>query len=79
VKSPQEIANSEPNRLRRRAGRLQMLALEMPMHVVVGAVMGMWLDRTFATTWWVWVGVIVGTVGACRAIARIIAAYKDTP
>jgi F0F1-type ATP synthase assembly protein I len=79
VKSPDELANSEANRLRRRAGRLQMLALEMPMHVVVGAMLGMWLDKTFQTTWWVWVGVVAGTIGAGRAVARIIAAYKDRP
>jgi F0F1-type ATP synthase assembly protein I len=67
------IAEDERNRHRRQAGRAHMYALEIPVSVIVGAVLGKLLDDHFhIAPWGITIGLLAGLGAAGRAIYRII-------
>ncbi len=72
------IAEDEQNRARRNAGRGYMFALEIPFSVIVGAVLGKFLDDTFNTAPYGFaVFLCAGVAASVRAIMRVIAWQKS--
>jgi F0F1-type ATP synthase assembly protein I len=71
------IAEDERGRLKRRAGRVHLAALEIPMSVIVGVVLGNAVDERFhVAPIGITVGLLAGVGAAVNAIARIIAWQK---
>ena len=57
--------------------RMSARALEIPLAVLVGLGLGMYLDRTFETApWGKWLGLGFGVVTSCRYIYRLIQDQK---
>jgi F0F1-type ATP synthase assembly protein I len=72
------IAEDERNRLKRQAGRAHLHALEIPMSVIVGAVLGKLADDHFhIAPIGITVGLISGVGAAINAIVRLIAWQKS--
>jgi F0F1-type ATP synthase assembly protein I len=63
---------------KRRAGKAQLYALEIPVAVILGAVLGHVVDDHFGVApWGVSVGLAAGVGAAIRAIVRLIAWQKQ--
>ena len=71
------IAEDERGRLKRRAGRVHLAALEIPMSVIIGVVLGHAVDERFhVAPIGLIVGLLAGTGAAINAMVRIIAWQK---
>lgn len=67
------IVENKDNRHRREAGRAQLYALEIPVSVIVGAVLGKLVDDHFPVApWGITIGLLAGLGAAGRAIYRVI-------
>lgn len=52
-------------------------ALEIPLSVIVGLLLGMWLERKFEfAPWGTWGGLFFGCAAAVRSIYRLIKVYQ---
>lgn len=72
------IADDERNRMKRQAGKAHLYALEIPMSVIVGAVLGKLADDHFhIAPIGITVGLIAGLGAAISAIVRVIAWQKS--
>lgn len=72
------IAEDERNRMKRQAGKAHLYALEIPMSVIVGAVLGKLADDHFhIAPIGITVGLIAGLGAAINAIVRVIAWQKS--
>ena len=72
------IAEDERHRLKRQAGKAHLYALEIPMSVIVGAVLGKLADDHFhIAPIGITVGLISGVGAAINAIVRLIAWQKS--
>lgn len=65
------------NKDKRQAGKAHLYALEIPVAVIVGAVLGKFVDDHFAVEpWGVTVGLLTGVGAAIRSIVKLIAFMK---
>ncbi len=71
------IAVDTENRAKRNAGRAHLYALEIPMSVIIGAVLGKFVDDHFGIApIGISVGLVAGLAAAIRAIVAVIAWQK---
>jgi F0F1-type ATP synthase assembly protein I len=72
------IADDERHRMKRQAGKAHLYALEIPMSVIVGAVLGKLADDHFhIAPVGITVGLLAGLGAAINAIVRLIAWQKS--
>ncbi|HEY3769196.1 MAG TPA: AtpZ/AtpI family protein [Candidatus Angelobacter sp.] len=75
--SPPE-KNKEEN-IWRQIGRYSNLGFVLPTAIVVGLVLGHWMDRWFKTSWMTLAGLFVGCIaGFAELIRGIIQSSKDS-
>jgi F0F1-type ATP synthase assembly protein I len=74
----QSIALDEGNRAKRNAGRAHIYALEIPFSVIIGVVLGKFVDDHFQTApYGLTIGLVAGLAAAVRAIMAVIAWQKS--
>jgi F0F1-type ATP synthase assembly protein I len=72
------VARDRDAKAARQATRIHVYALELPMSVIVGAVLGAWADRSLdIAPWGITVGLIAGVGAAVRSIIRLIDYQKQ--
>lgn len=68
---------NERQEMWRTAGRYSTTGLEMALSVAVGSIGGHALDDYLGTDpWLLWIGIVIGFMGAIRSVLRVIRQYK---
>ena len=63
----------ETQRMWRLAARYSTVGMEMALSVAIGTFGGLWLDRHFETSPYLfWFGLVVGLGAAVRAVVRVV-------
>jgi F0F1-type ATP synthase assembly protein I len=72
------VATAPDAKANRHATRMHVYALELPMSVIVGAMLGHWADRQWhIAPWGITIGLVAGIGAAVRSIVRLIEYQKQ--
>ena len=69
--------NEDKKHMYKIAGRYSALGIEIAAAIVLGALLGDWLDEKFQISpWGLFGGMVVGIGAAVRAVTRMVSAYR---